>query len=307
MSKQLSLFHTLEQHVTELGEEAGTSAPETEASALDELFRTKQGWRGSREYIEILDFVSRFPAYSPLNGFLIFVQNPEATFVATGKAWLKKYDRQLKPGAHPIVILAPMSPVLFVFDIRDTEGPPLASAALQPATTMDRLPPKIYETTLHNCSRQHIAVRETADMDTTAERALRITPAIRKKYADLSLAAGLRYAILLDADQTLEEKYAALVVELGHLFCGHLGIDGDAWWADRKELDLERIDIEAASVAYLVCRRRRLAEAAKSFLSEYRHADRGLPPFSLNAVFQAAGHIESMGKVLRQLRKQSRS
>jgi len=307
MSKQLSLFHTLEQPGTDLGEEAATTAPEAEASALDELLRTNRGWRVGCKYIEILDFVSRFPAYSPLNGFLIFVQNPEASFVATGKAWLKKYNRRVKPGARPIVILAPMSPVLFVFDIRDTEGPPLAAPAVQPTSTTDRLPPKIYENTLHNCSGHHIAVRETAHLNATAERAFRVTPAIRKKYADLSLAASLRYAVLLNTDHTREEKYAALALELGHLFCGHLGIDRDAWWADRKELDLERIDIEAASVAYLVCRRRRLAEAAKSVLSEYRLADRDLPPFSLNAVFQAAGHIEHMGKVPRQLRRQSRS
>ena len=308
MSKQLSLFHTLDQHVPDLGEDVAHIVLETDASALDELFRMNRGWRGSREYFELLDFVARFPAYSPLNGFLIFLQNPEATFVATGRAWLNKYNRRLKPEARPIVILAPMSPVLFVFDIRDTEGSTLSPGALQPTTTTDRLPPKIYENTLLGCSMQHIAVRETANWNTTAERALRITPAIRKKYAHLSLAAGLRYAILLGADLTLEEKYAALVAELGHLFCGHLGIDSDSWWADRKELDLERIDIEAASVAYLVCRRRRVAEAAEGFLSEYRHTDRDLPPFSLNAVFQAAGHIESMGKVLRrQLRKQSRS
>lgn len=300
MSKQLSLFHTTDQRIPEREADAGPVVLETDAGSLDELFRLKRGWRSRNAYVELLDFVARFPGYSPLNGFLIFLQNPEATFVATAKAWLKKYNRQVKSGARPLVILAPMSPMLFVFDVQDTRGPALAPAAFRPAAAAERLPPKIYDNCLHNCRLEHIAVREIADGDRIAERALRVTPAVRKKYADLSLAAGLRYAILLESGLTLEKTYAALVAELGHLFCGHLGTDSGAWWPDRKELDVERVDIEAASVAYLTCRRLRLFDAARHFLSQqFRITDREVPPVSLNAVFQAVGYIERMGKVRR--------
>jgi hypothetical protein len=97
------------------------------------------------------------------------------------------------------------------------------------------------------------------------------------------------------------------VEELAHIFCGHLGIDGDAWWSERKDLDLERIAIEADAVAYLVCRRRGLSATAERFLAECRRQDRHMPVFSLNAVFQAAHHIERMGKTpWRRLRKQGR-
>ncbi|MBI5577629.1 MAG: hypothetical protein HY895_00625 [Deltaproteobacteria bacterium] len=275
--------------------------------ALDELFRLSARWRGRREFLELLEFIARFPAYSPFNGFLIYLQNPAATHVATGRTWSRKYRRRLKPGARPILILAPMSPVLFVFDLKDTEGYPVAGGALRPPETRDRLSSRIYDATLHNSRIQHIAVREVPTLNSAAERVVRITASVRKNYASLELEATTRYLVLVDAGLSLEEKYACLVLELGRIFCGHLGIDSDAWWVDRKDLDLNRIDLEADAAAFIVCRRRGLAPVSRQRFSDGRDQDRELPPISLNAVFQAASYIEDMGKTLwRKPRKQSR-
>jgi hypothetical protein len=296
MTEQLSLFQTSDAQSAE-GLDAPDLVPaEADGSALDELFRLSRRWSRSCDYLELLEFIARFPAYSPLNCFLIHLQDPAAAQVATARAWSRKYQRRIKAGARPIAILAPMSPVLFVFDVRDTEGPALPPGAFKATAAADRLRLKTYETTLHNCGAQHIAVREIATSTLTGERTVRVTPAIRKKHPELGLEPNTRYLVLLETGLGLEEKYAVLALELGHLFCGHLGIDGDAWWSDRKDLDLERIDIEAASAAYLVCRRRGLARAGGRFLAECREKDLELPSFSLNAVFQAVAHIEAMGK-----------
>jgi hypothetical protein len=294
MTEQLSLFKPSDTRSTEDPGAADLVLEAADGGALDELFRLSRRWGRNCGYLELLEFIARFPAYSPLNCFLIHLQDPAATQVATARMWLRKCQRRIKAGARPIAILAPMSPVLFVFDVRDTEGPALPAEAFKAAA--DRLPVKAYEATLHNCGIQHIAVREAAASGIPAERTVRVTPAIRKKNVELGLGPNTRYLILIEAGLSLEEKFAALVLELGHLFCGHLGIDGDAWWADRKDLDLERIDIEAASTAHLVCRRRGLARAGSRFLAACREADRELPSFSLNAVFQAVAHIEAMGK-----------
>jgi hypothetical protein len=296
MTEQLSLFKAPDAPPAGRPEATDLDFQEADGSALDELFRLSRGWSRSCDYLELLEFIARFRAYSPLNCFLIHLQDPAATQVATARAWFRKSRRRIKAGARPITILAPMSPVLFVFDVRDTEGPALTVEAFKAAPAADRLPPKPYEATLHNCGIQHIAVREAAAASTSAERTVRVTPAIRKKHPELGLEPNTRYLVLIETGLSLEEKYAALVLELGHLFCGHLGIDGDAWWADRKNLNFERIDIEAASVAYLVCRRRGLARTGSRFLAACREADRELPFFSLNAVFQAVTHIEAMGK-----------
>ena len=294
MTEQLSLFQTSDTRPAEGPGAADLVLQEADGSALDELFRLSRRWGRNCDYLELLEFIARFPAYSPLNCFLIHLQDPAATQVATARMWLRKCQRRIKAGARPIAILAPMSPVLFVFDVRDTEGPALLTGAFKAAA--DRLPVKPYEATLHNCGIQHIAVREAAASSIPAEGTVRVTPAIRKKHPELSLEPNTRYLVLIETGLSLEEKYAALVLELGHLFCGHLGIDGDAWWADRKNLNLERIDIEAASAAHLVCRRRGLAQAGSRFLAACREADRELPSFSLSAVFQAVTHIEAMGK-----------
>ncbi|MGE5257012.1 MAG: hypothetical protein ACM3KE_10090 [Hyphomicrobiales bacterium] len=296
MTEQLSLFQTPDSPPAEGPEQTGFSLAETDASALDELFRLSRGWRHSCGYLELLEFITRFPAYSPLNGLLIHLQNPDATQVATARTWSQKYQRRVKSGARPIAILAPMSPVRFVFDLRDTEGPALPPEAFKGSATTNRLAPKIYDTTLHNCAVQHITVREAPASNASAERTVQVTPATRKKHPELRLEPNTRYLVLIEAGLTVEEKYAGLVLELGHIFCGHLGIDSDAWWVDRKDLELECIDMEAASVAHLICGRRRLARAGGRFLAECREKDRELPFFSLNSVFQAATHIEAMGK-----------
>lgn len=296
MTEQLSLFKPSDTRSTEDPGAPGLLLEAADGNALDELFRLSRRWGRNCDYLDLLEFIARFPAYSALNCFLIHLQDPAATQVATARVWLRKCRRRIKAGARPIVILAPMSPVLFVFDVRDTEGPALPATAFKAAA--DRLPPKPYEATLHNCGVQHIAVREAAASGIPAERTVRVTPAIRKRHPELGLEPNTRYLVLIEAGLSLEEKYAAVALELGHLFCGHLGIDGDAWWPDRKDLDLERIDIEAASAAHLVCRRRGLARAGGRFLAACREADRELPPFSLNAVFQAVAHIEAMGKTV---------
>jgi hypothetical protein len=296
MTEQLSLFQTSDSRRAQSPAEAGLISAETDASALDELFRISRRWSYSCGYLGLLEFITRFPAYSPLNCLLIHLQDAEATHVATARMWSQKFQRRIKTGARPIAILAPMSPVRFVFDIRDTEGPALPPETFKGWAAPRRLSAKIYETTLHNCAIQHLVVREAAGSNAFTERTLRVTPAVRKKQPELRLEPNTRYLIRIDAGLSTEEKYAALVLELGHIFCGHLGIDSEAWWADRKNLEFEAIDIEAASVAHLISGRRGLSQAGGRLLAECREKDRELPFFSLNAVFQATTHIEAMGR-----------
>jgi hypothetical protein len=290
MTEQLRLFQ-------DLPPDAADAAPEAEADAgtgsLDELFRLTPAWRGSRDYLALLDGIARFPAYSPLNGFLIHLQDPEAGWVATAKTWARRHRRRLKPGARPIPILARAAPVMFVFDVRDTEG--AAPTAETPSSaTADRRVVRAADAVAHNCRVQNIALREPPAPLPAPERAMRVTPAVKKAFPGLERAA--RYLVLVEPALGPEERYAAVVHELAHVFCGHLGIDSEAWWAERDDLDIERVEVEAASVAYLVCRRRRLHRAATRFTAGFAEGDRRLPALSLNAVLQAATHIEAMSR-----------
>jgi hypothetical protein len=294
MTEQLPLFEDLHAEPADAPEQAPAPEGDLETGSLDELFRLTPAWRSGTDFLALLDGIARFPAFSPLNGFLIHLQDREAVAVATARTWARRHRRRLKPGARPLAILARSAPVMFVFDVRDTEGPSVPPEAPQPPASADRRLVRAADALAHNCRVQNISLREIEPTQTVPERALRVSPAVKKAYAGLEHAA--RYLVLVEAALGPEERYAAVVRELAHIFCGHLGIDSDAWWAERDDLDLERVEVEAASVAYLVCRRRGLLRAAQGLASGYAAADRRLPVLSLNAVVQAATHIEAMSR-----------
>lgn len=99
---------------------------ESAKHALDELFNGARQYRNSASFQTLMAFVSRFRFYSPYNGMLLHLQMAGATFVAPAHRWREEYGRAVKPTARPLVILRPMGPVMFVFDVADTD--PLADA-----------------------------------------------------------------------------------------------------------------------------------------------------------------------------------
>ena len=296
MTQQLSLFPNSALDTLNRLQENQFPQLEAALSPVDEVFSASTRFRNSLYLMELLDFIARFPNYSAFNGLLLYFQDSSATYVATARAWAKKFGRQLGRHARPLVILAPMAPIRFVFDIQSTEGPPVPSELLKPAEIGDRLSAKVYENTQQNCTLHGIAVCETAlshDDECTTDR---ITPALRKQYKDLNIPQDTNYLIHLNMTLSIKEKYSSLVHELGHIFCGHLGIDRYAWWPEREDLNIGTEDIESACVAYLVCRREGLRACSEKYLSDYVGANRELPAFSLNAVLQAVSYVEEMGK-----------
>jgi hypothetical protein len=189
-----------------------------------------------------------------------------------------------------------MAPIRFVFDIRDTEGAPIPSDLLKSVEIGTQLSDKVYSNTQQNCSFQGIAVRETSLRHDAKGTTDRITPALRKQYKDLKIQKDTSYLVHLNRTHSLEERYSFLAHELGHIFCGHLGIDRYAWWPEREDLNISGEEIEAGCVAYLVCRRKGLRTCSEKYLSDYVGASQEIPPFSLNAVLQAVSYVEEMGK-----------
>lgn len=296
MTQQLSLFPNSTVNTPNRQRDEKLADLEAALNPVDEVFTASSRLRDSHNFLELLDFIARFPNYSAFNGFLLFIQNSSATQVATARTWAQKFGRYPLNNARPLALLAPMAPIRFVFDIRDTEGSPIPSNQLNPVEIRNQLPGGIYANTLHNCTLHGIVVYETTpDHDTTGV-VNRITPALRKKYKDLNIQKDTSYLIQLDKTHDLEEKYSSLVHELGHIFCSHLGIDRHAWWTERDDLNISCEEIEAGSVAYLVCKRKGLMACSQKYLSNYAGMNQEMPPFSLNAVLQAVTYVEEMGK-----------
>ncbi len=295
MSRQLSLFPEI---ATKESRPAGDKKTDDLPAALppvDEVLAATGRFQRRRDLEPLIDFIGRFPRYSAFNGFLLYLQNPAATRVATARGWVRKFQRRPVADARPLLILAPMAPVLFVYDATDTVGKPLP-----PEPEGGRLKPsqleKIYQTIVHNCTLQAIAVHETHSDGSDAEPSGRITPAVRKRHPDIQLTKDMHYLVLLDQTRRLEDRYRALVRELGHIFCGHLGIDRHAWWPERKDLNMKGEELEAGCVAFLVCRRIGLQPNLEQSFADGLPMDSPLPAFSLNSVLQATSHIEEMAR-----------
>ena len=183
-----------------------------------------------------------------------------------------------------------------MFDFKDTEGPDVAPVLLQPHASRSQTLARIYENTCHNCGVHGIAVHESNLDQGAVDTASRITPAIRKRYQNLNLPKDTHYLILIDGSQSPQDKYSALAYELGHIFCGHLGIDRHAWWTERGDLSIIVESIEATAAAYLICRRLDLQTVSQHKLDELMRENPAWPVFSLNAVLQSVTYLEEMGK-----------
>ena len=296
MTKQLSLFPDSPLERFDVASDDRLADLEIPSNPVDEMFAVCRRFRARPHTIELLRFIGRFPGYSAFNGLMLFKQNPAATFVATARSWKQKFGRQLKIDARPLFILAPMAPILFVFDIQDTEGPDVAPAQLKTHTPRNSILANLYEQTRQNCAVHGIAIFELEMDQGMLNTASRITPAIRKQYQHLNLPKDTNYLILIDESQSLADKYSTLARELGHIFCGHLGIDRHAWWPERANLNMVVESIEATAAAFLVCQRQGLHPCSDQLLAELVQKDLEWPFFSLNAVLQSVGYLEDMGK-----------
>jgi len=301
MTDQLSLFPDRDV-LADSGRTAGV-----DTNALDEMFEASRRFRDGPEYLRLLAFIARFPKYSALNGFLLYIQNAGATYLATSGTWLRQFSRRPFYTAKPLVILAPMSPVLFLYDLEETEGEPFPQKLLQIPDCQPRLLREVLDRTIRNAAIHGIAVRSESALPEERSSVISLTYGTRKEFARLNIDSRMKYLLLMGEAETLEERYTLLVHGLGHIFCGHVGIDTLAWWQDRSGTDPAQADIEADSATFLVCRRRGSMTGGKQFLSILQGGEEELPALSLNGVFHATHYIEQMGKSeWKQPRKQSR-
>ena len=115
----------------------------------------------------------------------------------------------------------------------------------------------------------------------------------------------LRYKLILNSNHPLETKYATLVHELAHLYCGHLGTLNEKWWPDRSDLPRGTQEFEAESICYLVCKRLGIENPSATYLANYlkENEEGEVPAISLERVLKSAGLIEQMGQLRLKLRK----
>jgi hypothetical protein len=277
-----------------------------ELEALDELFTVAGTYHTTAAYHKLLRFVSRFRWYSPFNAMLVQMQMDGAQYVATAARWKRAYLRSIRADARPLVMLRPKGPVMFVFDVSDTEplqdAPPLPPEVLDPFAVRKGELRRQYELTLANVIRDGVDVTErkagsqSAGLIKRAQTRERLKFQIRLRPDPKYQLVPHLYDVLLNANHSREARYATLVHELGHLLCGRIGTPDPDWWPDRQYATKEIRELEAESVSYLVCRRLGIDSPSDEYIASYMGNHDAIAGISLDAVMKAATLIEQMGR-----------
>jgi hypothetical protein len=313
-SGQLSLFEYDPDDVSmEMHSPAEKWDLESAKRALDELFSLTGQYKASKSFFELASFITRFKFYSLFNAMLIHTQMPGAKYAATPKRWRDEFRRSIKAGARPIVILQPMGPVMFVFDVADTEptdenSPPLPQEVEKPFEVKYGKIERELDMITQNAVRDGVRVCFVHEGSQSAGSIRRFDPKnthITQKFTrkDETTNIPVRYDMVVNENHGKEERFVTIAHELAHLYCGHLGTINPKWWPDRRGLDQGTMEFEAESAAYLVCERIGIKNPSEAYLSNYVDSNEQIPAISLDCVIRAATLIETMSRQNVPLRK----
>lgn len=253
-------------------------------SSIDTLLHQSRDYKTSAKFNEMIQFIAKFRDYAPYNNMLVRLQNPTCGYYATAKDWDERFGRSLKEDARPMLILAPMHPVMLVYDLDQTEGAPLPEHLSDFASFDGKWDERWLERALENAA--------TRDM-------------IRVDFKSLS-SSNAGFATLARGDQNSKmriaihnelngpSRFGILCHELAHIYLGHLGNDDDHWWPSRSNLSRHTVEIEAEAVAYIVTNRLGLAGASAAYVSSHLKAGELPASVSLDLIAKVAGKIEQM-------------
>jgi hypothetical protein len=263
-------------------------------NTIDQLFNNSLILRTSEDFIKYVEFIKRFNHYSRYNVMLVFIQNPAVTFFGSQSFWRKKFNRLVDVDAKPLIILAPMTPVILVYDIFDTIGEKSPKEFLDSGAgrnlfmTKGRINYNILQTT----------IEKTRDLD------------IKVSYKPMSyFASGLVRTIILSdvieiclkKDMSPEEQFAVLIHELAHVFLGHSLCICLTRNTDKKKFQINHRDIprhieelEAETVSHLICTKQGLQTPSADYLACYIRSKEDLSVFSYETVIKTADKIEKL-------------
>lgn len=254
------------------------------STGIDLLLSQSKQYRNTSKFKEMVEFVGRFRDYAPYNNMLVHVQNPSCSFYATASDWQKRFGRNIKEDARPLLILAPMHPVMLVYDLDQTEGKDLPAELLNFANFQGEWNPKWIDTLTEN-ARRHLIRIEVKKLSST-----------NAGFANLSRQRdGMKMRIALHHELDEPSKFGVLCHELAHIFLGHLGSDKDLWWPTRTNLPHKSIEIEAESVAFIVTNHLGMKGSSPAYVSKYLGPDDKIPEsVSIDYIAKVAGKIERM-------------
>ena len=185
-----------------------------------------------------------------------------------------------------MLILAPMHPVMLVYDLDETTGRSLPKELKDFARFEGEWDGAWLKRAIDNAARHnHVRV----DFKTLSTTQVGFATIVRG-------AGGCKMRIAIHDGLDEPSRFGVLCHELAHIFLGHLGCDRDHWWPSRIDLDRHAMEVEAEAAAYIVTTHLGLEGTSAGYVS--RHLDEGQPPrtVSLDMIAKVAGRIERMAR-----------
>lgn len=267
------------------GQQSDLFQASSDRALLDRLIEESRLYITSKSYSELLNFVVRLRNFAPFNAMLLQVQKPGLTYAMSLREW-RVFGRRPKEGARPLLILWPFGPVALVYDIQDTEGQPLPTD-IWSFHAQGSITPELMNRCVRKLFPQNI---ECKWVDTGDGRAglLRIVHRARtEKEAN-------RYVIQINQNHDPATQLTTLAHELAHLFLGHLGGDKKLKITPRDVPDHSKRELEAESVAFLVCCRNGVVPKSQSYLSEFVNSNTTIRELDVYQILRAAGQVETL-------------
>ncbi len=262
-------------------------------SLLDQLLSDSKLYRHSKSYLELLDFAAKIRNVAPFNAMLLQLQKPGLSYAASAYDWQQRFNRTPKTGARPLLILWAFGPVATVYDVMDTEGDSLpedvSCFVARGPIDADRI--KAFKQRF-----LHAQINWTW-LDAGDGRAGWIRPIKRlphPKHPDDKKKQRTIYEMAINKNHDPSVQFATLTHELGHLFLGHLGEDRNRDIPLRPQLPLGQRELEAESVAYLVCARNGVKSKSQTYLAGYVSQHDTIDDLDLYQVMRAAGQVETL-------------
>jgi hypothetical protein len=264
---------------------------EGERTILDQLLQRAYLYRGSKEYMELLQFARKLRNFGPFNALLLRIQKPGLTFAASAYDWWHRFERTPKEDARPLIILWPFGPVALVYDIQDTEGKklPKDTMAFYARGKINKERMLKFKTRLATKSIQCVFI-DQGDGNAGKIACKGTVTTTRGKEVRC-------YRMALNKNHSPAVQFATMAHELAHLFLGHLGEDKELRVPQRPRGSEGQMEVEAESVAYLVCHRNGVKPNSERYLSNYVEGIDTVKRLDVYQVMRAAGQIEALLEV----------
>ena len=255
----------------------------TARAIIDQLIADTKLYDTAARIKELLDFTARLRNIAPFNAMLLHIQKPGLSYAARAKDWKKRFRRNIKETARPLVILRNFGPVDFVYDILDTEGPDLPDSAF--AFPAAGTIPFNWMMDIERILRlKSIELAWMDHGDHKAGHAQRLHDSHDKNQLNV-------FGIGINRNHLPATQAVTLFHELAHIYLGHCGADEKRGIKFNRPPDLALREVEAETVAYLIAKRSSLTQRSESYLERYQGAFCHL---DLHRIMKVASALEKL-------------